>query len=896
MTVALFKNLDQGAALIASSACQAQQYRLAFAQWKRSEGVEAWSSPKIYSWAEWLKKTGENLLWSGYSGAEGVRSLLSPLQEQIVWEQVIRSAADTPLLHLPSTAALARQAWSLLQAWRLPNPSDELYHSEDVIAYAKWMDEYFKQCRDKAWLDHARLPDTLKRAINKGLVELPHNIILSGFLQLTPQQHEIVKAIQGQGVKVNLFKAQQFTFKPQAFSFSNARDELVAIANWCKQTLEAFPQDRIAVVLPELGRQREQFDYILRKALFPTSFSSGQEFVNNVYQFTSGYSLVDSQVAKTATILLDLMEGTFTLDQVSYLLRSPYLYAGKEEHLSRVHLDRWLRKKNYLRFDLTTLIDAIATYHRAPDGRSEASLFEISLQTLRSTMGMNAQHFAPSDWAKHFQMYIEKFGWPGSQLSVTEQYQAKNLRSALTEFASIDYVLDEMSFSAALATVKRIYRSKALSVAQVFAPIQVLDLTDVYGLNYDHLWVGQLNDKVLPEATMANPMLPYQWQQQRKIMNATPESRLAEAQKRIRHLVTCAPNTVVSYAQDGKDEAEQAPTMLRQLDYVSQQSIYFENIKKAETEWVEENYGPAYQGSKEVNTNLFKYQSACPFRGFAEKRLFPEKIQTGEHGLSAMQRGILLHQVLEFVWSQIGALDTLHIALQSDHLEMQVWGNVDKVVDLYEVNNRTKIPTRLKALEVQRLVRLTMAWLKLESKRSSFKINATEKVQQVRIGELTVNCRIDRIDEVHNLGFAVIDYKSGSHSQSEWFGETPIEPQMPIYALTEDLNIVALMYANLKPKEMGFKGVVESDDVFPGIKSFDSLPANRRHELTWNELKPYWRKHLENIGTEFLQGYAVPFQKDGSECKNCDLHSLCRARALATGRLTCLMILMLLEH
>ena len=250
--------------------------------------------------------------------------------------------------------------------------------------------------------------------------------------------------------------------------------------------------------------------------------------------------------------------------------------------------------------------------------------------------------------------------------------------------------------------------------------------------------------------------------------------------------------------------------------------------------------------------------------------------------MNAMQRGILLHRVLEYVWMQIGAQDTLHVALQSEHLEMQVWGHVDKVLEQYEQLHRVKIPQRLKALEVQRLVKLTMAWLRLESQRAPFRLNATEKETQIKIGDLIVNCRIDRIDEINNVGFAIIDYKSGNHGPGEWFGDAPSEPQMPIYALAEDLNIVAILYANLKPKAMGFRGIVQEDDLIPGHKAFDSMAPSRRYDLTWSELRSHWYQQLDRIGQEFMQGYAVPFQANGMECKDCDLHSLCRARALSS--------------
>ena len=68
MSSGLFLNLDAGAVLITDLPKQAGQFRLAYAKWKREQGITAWSSPNIVSWSEWMKNMGENLLWAGYSG------------------------------------------------------------------------------------------------------------------------------------------------------------------------------------------------------------------------------------------------------------------------------------------------------------------------------------------------------------------------------------------------------------------------------------------------------------------------------------------------------------------------------------------------------------------------------------------------------------------------------------------------------------------------------------------------------------------------------------------------------------------------------------------------------------------------------------------------------------
>lgn len=886
MSSGLFLNLDAGATLITDLPKQAAQFRLAYAKWKRDQGIHAWSSPAIVSWSEWLKSMGEDLLWSGYSGKEGVRSLLTPLQEQTVWEQVIRAEIDQPLLHLSSTAALARQAWGLMQAWRMPDPSATLYPSDDVRSYTKWVGNYYKRCKNAAWLDQARLPDTLKRAINNNNLQLPRQMIFAGFIQFTPQQFELITAIKNQDTNVSLYKADKLESEIKGYRFASSQDELYAIARWARKLLEQDPECHIGIAVPDLESKRAEFDYILRKTLYPNSFADSNEFLNAAYQFSVGEHLAHSEVASMAMSLLELMKESFSIEVVSQILRSPYCYGGRAENNERIKIDAWLRNQGLKEFDLTTLLDLLATYRKKQNRGNETTLFEVSLMTLKTSAGIFKNYYSPSIWSKHFLSYLEKFGWPDVSLSVTEQRHAQVMRQCLTEFATVDFVQNEMDFRSAITTLKRIFYAKRLSLAQVFAPVQILDIKEVHGLNFEYLWVAQLSDKVLPENSYSNPMIPYAWQRKRKISGSTPEIRLQEAQQRIKHFKQAAKHCVFSFAFEGQNSQLHVPALLRDIDFDKLEKITTISEARLSVEWIKETHGPVYKSDSTVGTSVFKHQAACAFKGFAKKRLAPDTIEYASHGLSAIERGKLLHSALEFVWLRIGTLETLNIAVQSEHLEMQIWEIVDKVIAVYEKRLSYKLSSNLRTLELTRLVRLTMAWLAVEKERAPFELHQSEHEAEVEINGLNVQCRIDRIDEINDVGFAIIDYKSGMQTSSSWFGERPDEPQLPIYALAEENKVVAIVYANLKPGNFSFNGVSEFNEIFPGIKAFDELGKNQRRELGWHDLLPYWRDNLDKIAEEFQLGLALPNPKKGKQtCRYCELEALCRVNSSGNDQL-----------
>jgi ATP-dependent helicase/DNAse subunit B len=178
-----------------------------------------------------------------------------------------------------------------------------------------------------------------------------------------------------------------------------------------------------------------------------------------------------------------------------------------------------------------------------------------------------------------------------------------------------------------------------------------------------------------------------------------------------------------------------------------------------------------------------------------------------------------------------------------------------------------------------------MAWLKIEKTRVPFELHHSEYNTEVEINGLQVKCRIDRIDEINDIGFAIIDYKSGAHSPNEWFGPRPDQPQMPIYALAEQNKLIAVVYANLKPGSYGFSGVSQLKESFPTLKAFDDLGENQRRGLTWEGLIPYWREQLSALAEDYQNGYAVPDPKKGlATCRYCELETLCRVNATSNLR------------
>ena len=145
---------------------------------------------------------------------------------------------------------------------------------------------------------------------------------------------------------------------------------------------------------------------------------------------------------------------------------------------------------------------------------------------------------------------------------------------------------------------------------------------------------------------------------------------------------------------------------------------------------------------------------------------------------------------------------------------------------------------------------------------------------------INVHLWIDRVDELAAGGKVVIDYKTGSVSPSQWFGDRPEEPQLPLYSIAEGADesaVRAVLYGQLKAADMKFSGVVEQAGLLP------NLPPSRNPQLKqiteqWPQVLDEWLLTINQLASDFRKGRAEvdPKKPDTCETSYCELSGLCR--------------------
>ncbi len=270
---------------------------------------------------------------------------------------------------------------------------------------------------------------------------------------------------------------------------------------------------------------------------------------------------------------------------------------------------------------------------------------------------------------------------------------------------------------------------------------------------------------------------------------------------------------------------------------------------------------------------LLKEQAECPFKAFAHYRLKLRAPDEDEALLSPKEKGMVLHAILEAWWGHCQDQRTLLNMKESEPLawfRQHIHGILKRVYqDVPKEHEKA-----LLALESVRLEGVFLRWLSEEKKRPPFIVLGREVSRLAHLAGLQFKLRLDRLDKLEDGSVVVVDYKTGSVRLNEWFAERTTEPQLPLYAVAEP-GVQGLLFASLKPGEMGYQGVVAHEDL--AFQKVKPLP-------NWDASIQNWKQQLESLALEFREGVATVTPIHPRVCEYCDLKALCRIEEIGANK------------
>src|SRR5690606_35201591 len=99
--------------------------------------------------------------------------------------------------------------------------------------------------------------------------------------------------------------------------------------------------------------------------------------------------------------------------------------------------------------------------------------------------------------------------------------------------------------------------------------------------------------------------------------------------------------------------------------------------------------------------------------------------------------------------------------------------------------------------------------------------------------------------------YVIMDYKTGSPKIPAWFDDRPDEPQLPLYAITSDGEIAAIVFTKLKRGETAYIGLAQEEGLLPEVKTPGNTRGIKDIVSDWGTLFTQWRETLNHIAVSF---------------------------------------------
>jgi len=859
--------LREGGLVVTASERAARAIAADFHRARRAEGLAAWPAPNILDWNSFLRTAWEDRSIDG-------RLLLNPIQEQALWAgiagkgQYLATPLEGPRHRL---AGLAMEAHELLCAYvpRLLRAATRAAWQQDAAAFSDWLTAFDDACHAKNLISSSRLPLELIPLLDADPDARPP-LLLAGFDHILPMQRSLFDA-WGTWQKVALGEPALQTHFHQAL---DTQAELAACAQWCNRQLAANPQARLLVVTQDVTKRRGEIE---RSFLQHTGSAAPA-----LFEFSLGVPLSRVILPKVSHLLLRWLSSPLAEYELDWLLSTSHAAVSPQESSVLQAAMRKLRRLNQQQPHWTLA----AFIHQSPQDLLPAAWVNRMTEAQHRLDDFARRPQSPFDWAALIPHLLEAVGWPGSHpLSSVEFQAARRWQQTIESCGSLGFDGRRVQWQEFLSALSRALDETLFAPESHDAPIQIAGPAESAGLAADAIWFLGADEEAWPAKAATHPMIPLTVQREAAMPHATAQLDWNLAHSIAARLLASAPEVHFSFAQQ-KENVECRPSRLVAQLAGPPQPLPQDLVAPAIPDPLSKDFedvsrilfpsGPVQGGSRVLTS-----QSQCPFKAFATSRLAAQSWELAEAGLTASQRGTLLHAVLHAFWA--GPPDGIRSLNELQNLKDRssfVAMHVHRVFqNELHPELRERMPRRYLELEEMRLIALVTEWLDYEAARLPFTVAETEVKRTVHLAGLTFDLRLDRIDRINDGSLLVIDYKTGDVSPKSWELPRPDDVQLLLYAgfalnpRNEELG--GLVFAKVRPGKPEFAGLLR--DARTTLIAKLSGNTNLVKKPLSDELLLNWKKYIEQLAKDFLTGSAeVTPREYPKTCERCGLQSLCR--------------------
>ncbi|MFX4229037.1 MAG: PD-(D/E)XK nuclease family protein [Porticoccaceae bacterium] len=784
-------------------------------------GINAAPSAPIEQLQQWLIKSIEPDL-----------PMASDAQLRLIWEQVIAGHRDSDeqfrQLNPGVLAGRALTAWQSLKRWEIP--AEELRKAEtgQLIFFSDWITEFEQRLQS---LGLTTLDLAIQDHLQSGPGNKSESVRLYAFIAPPPPLWQRWLSANFEKIEQPGYARQGAGQKQQNHAriaaLDNPQKELQAALHWADGILQNDTRSRIAIIDFNLGDNLKSVQRLTHKNISAsTPIHFGREL-----------PLAKQGPVQTALALLQLNTHEIDLPTARLLAQSRLWGNFAQGYEARAHWDRNICELKQKTFGVTRFADAI----------SDQPLRDFLAKPFANKR--QAQQLLPLEHAARFQRQLEALGL----FEVNPQFDWRTWEQALDEFSSLGHITGEIDTGEALRLLTRCASKPRAQSSPDGTGLYLLDTVEA-AADFSHIWILGMNSQNWPGAPQPNPLLPVSLQARYQMPHVNAEQEAQLAQQLVQRLQQAADEVIFSYSRLQDDLEQTACALIADLPVFTPTTVHERPFNPATMEWLDCSQAPVvpederkisgYDGS---GSALLQTMLASPFNAFAQWRLRATPLEEPQIGLSAADRGTLVHRVLDLVWKQLKDSAGLHSHSEEELSRLchdSAWQVLKPFLHRFGHN--------YVRLETDRLAKLVSNWLQLERERPEFAVEFAEERLRAHIGPLSFKMRMDRLDRLPGGELILIDYKTGNNlSRKYWLDMPPQEPQLPLYALTIDSVPNAICFAQVRPDKMGFIGIGR-EQLLDGIEAHHN----------WAELPGQWKESLELLAQKYVDGDTRVFETD----------------------------------
>ncbi|HIF89210.1 MAG TPA: hypothetical protein EYQ52_05285 [Candidatus Thioglobus sp.] len=792
------------------------------------EQLGAIKMPSIYSYPAFLKKT-----WSQLNPQDSLR-LLSDHELRILFSELINKCA---VQNPGAVTDEAIKCYRLMKTHFISKEKIINYQNSPGVLFVSWMDGLSQIKKQFQLIDSSDLFLKMEQALKESTPV--GNYYHYGIKKTTPEQNKLFDLLQSQ--ELELPQAND-TYK--AISHPTIEMELQSIAEWSWEKISKKPQHQIAVVIPNLGELQHKVSSIFDEVFGSHAIETQQKPFNiSLGNSLSQYPLI-RHLFKVIDLSHEIMQGNVELDSLCRVIPSPYIKGANIESNNRNLLINQLLgrgKSGFTTKQLTALITDCPI---------------LKEQILNISQIQKKRRASSEDWLESLYQLLDIWAFGSDRALSSSEYQLfEKFQNECLILNQNPALRRQITFEECVNLLKKHFDAVIFQPQSGDANIHILGALEAEGLHFDAVWVSNMTSDFLPGVVKFPLFIPANICSEFHLPSSTFDLIQTSAVSTLSKLKALSDEVHFSFAETN-DGREQIATPLLDFEPCAENTPIAPQEQTLTT--VKDTCAPRLKNTViKQGVQTLQDQMSCPFKGFV-RRLKIQEFESNHLGLNRAEQGVLIHRILETIFTEISTAKALK-ELSGESINRLIKSHAQNAIGTTDQNYQ--------AIEKGRIIRIIKQYLLLEEQRTDFTVVATESVVEVCIDGLGFTTKLDRIDQLANGDKLIIDYKTGQSALSQITGEVIEQAQLPIYAISNEVDGIA--FAQINASECVFKAVARDREILPSSKQAQTKMPD------WDAQLNTWQETLSKASLDFQQGVADVLPEKNA-CNYCDYDLLCR--------------------